>query len=460
MIFLMRKSFPSKTISFSSWFVFVPFFSITFILVAVTEIFSSNVVSATGPTCDNFKGATYKVSNNRGSSNFNYEKRVETTLSLQTNSAGDTQYPADIVLVLDKSGSMSKDKKSETAKVTLERIVDKVARSGNSGLRIAFVSFDTTATLNQDFTTDYNKIKVAINNANGSDSGTSLGAGLMSAGIVIATTETHNPNAERFIIFASDGQQNATPSISDGFDVIDSDVMIYTIGIGNDADDNTMTTIATQGGAKNGLYFKSNAGDSTLIFQKVANQITGYFLLQNLSLQFTGGSTANTMFIGADPAYDSYNAISGIAKWNNLGNITNDRKKDITLSYNATKVGTDIPLNASTVQVGYTIKGLYCTDIVPVNVLSLVIFDNPDSGCSDYVWTDEPDNRVRCNTLSFGQMSNCGNYQKVQGSIQCAQCSDYIDNDHDGKIDYPSDPGCVNAQDNSEKDYNFQTVEF
>lgn len=32
------------------------------------------------------------------------------------------------------------------------------------------------------------------------------------------------------------------------------------------------------------------------------------------------------------------------------------------------------------------------------------------------------------------------------------QCSDGIDNDNDGKIDYPADPGCVNATDNDETD--------
>jgi hypothetical protein len=33
-----------------------------------------------------------------------------------------------------------------------------------------------------------------------------------------------------------------------------------------------------------------------------------------------------------------------------------------------------------------------------------------------------------------------------------SQCSDGIDNDSDGKIDYPSDPGCENAIDNDETD--------
>jgi hypothetical protein len=42
----------------------------------------------------------------------------------------------------------------------------------------------------------------------------------------------------------------------------------------------------------------------------------------------------------------------------------------------------------------------------------------------------------------------------TMGSRTCqpAQCSDGIDNDHDGKIDYPNDPGCSDPGDNDETD--------
>jgi len=33
-----------------------------------------------------------------------------------------------------------------------------------------------------------------------------------------------------------------------------------------------------------------------------------------------------------------------------------------------------------------------------------------------------------------------------------SQCSDTIDNDSDGLIDYPNDPGCTSAEDNDETD--------
>ncbi len=38
------------------------------------------------------------------------------------------------------------------------------------------------------------------------------------------------------------------------------------------------------------------------------------------------------------------------------------------------------------------------------------------------------------------------------------QCSDGIDNDGDGKVDFPSDPGCSSPSDNSEVDTSQATV--
>ena len=38
------------------------------------------------------------------------------------------------------------------------------------------------------------------------------------------------------------------------------------------------------------------------------------------------------------------------------------------------------------------------------------------------------------------------------GSVTTPQCRDRRDNDGDGKVDYPDDPGCVDSNDNSEQD--------
>jgi glutamine amidotransferase-like uncharacterized protein len=71
--------------------------------------------------------------------------------------------------------------------------------------------------------------------------------------------------------------------------------------------------------------------------------------------------------------------------------------------------------------------------------------DMADSGCSSLTGNDE---------------TNCGdgiceggeNWQTCSSDCAAPQCSDGIDNDGDSKIDYPADPGCISADDNSELD--------
>ena len=41
---------------------------------------------------------------------------------------------------------------------------------------------------------------------------------------------------------------------------------------------------------------------------------------------------------------------------------------------------------------------------------------------------------------------------KGSGGKKIAECSDGIDNDSDGLVDYPADPGCISTGDNSELD--------
>ena len=41
-------------------------------------------------------------------------------------------------------------------------------------------------------------------------------------------------------------------------------------------------------------------------------------------------------------------------------------------------------------------------------------------------------------------------FQPDWGRSETFQCSDGVDNDGDGKIDFPADPGCTSAGDNSE----------
>jgi hypothetical protein len=357
--------------------------------------------------------------------------------------------PTDIVLVMDRTKSMGDIGKMDAAKRALAEVVNTVANSNNPNIRIALVSYNTSATLDQDFTKNYNAVKIAINGMT-PDGRTSIGAGLLAAGIAIENQPTM-PARNKFVVIASDGYQNTNPSIATGLSHIGNNVMIYTVGIGNTdtLDERALTSIAEGGGSKNGLYFRAPVTYLTGIFKSVMNQIIGNFTLQNVTIDFIRDDTTYTSFSDAIPLSSSYNSLSGAIRWDNLGNMTNSREKELLINFKAQRARTDISLNTSPILAKYTVAGEQCSESIPVNILSVIIYDSEGS-CSDSTWTWNDPDIIKCDTLKYPQVSNCGFTRWQQGDIKCAQCADYIDNDLDGKIDYPLDLGCTNWKDNSE----------
>jgi hypothetical protein len=96
------------------------------------------------------------------------------------------------------------------------------------------------------------------------------------------------------------------------------------------------------------------------------------------------------------------------------------------------------------------IEGVPWTETVPVNILSMLIFNNPSGICHDAAWDWKDPVLINCDVLPYPEVSNCGSIRMTQGDVHCTQCSDYVDNDHDGRIDYPIDLGCRSWADNSE----------
>ncbi len=80
------------------------------------------------------------------------------------------------------------------------------------------------------------------------------------------------------------------------------------------------------------------------------------------------------------------------------------------------------------------------------------LIDLNDPGCSNSGDNDEGNPK---NPAGFF----CSNSSQCQTGLVCSggtcqdlsECSDGLDNDGDGKIDFPADPGCVNAADDSEQ---------
>lgn len=121
-----------------------------------------------------------------------------------TSSTVTTTTPADIVLVMDKSGSMDKDDRDTNAQNAANALAKKLLTDKNSKLpfdqqvQMAVVTFNKNATLEQGFTTSASSIKSAVSQT--PDGGTNWEAALKQANDLRGRS-----SVKKHIIFLSDG---------------------------------------------------------------------------------------------------------------------------------------------------------------------------------------------------------------------------------------------------------------
>ena len=120
-----------------------------------------------------------------------------------TSSTVTTATPADIVLVMDKSGSM-KGERDSNAKKAANALAGKLLTSQNSALpesqrvRMAVVTFSTNASLKQNFTTDVSEVNNAVK-------GNPTGGTNWEAALKQANDLQGRSGVKKHIIFLSDG---------------------------------------------------------------------------------------------------------------------------------------------------------------------------------------------------------------------------------------------------------------
>lgn len=180
--------------------------------------------------------------------------------------------PSDVVIVIDRSGSMTivddgeSQSRMASAKDAAKYFVDLLAADDNSGL----VSFAQGSTLNQELTSDENLVKTAI------DSLVPDGLTCVSCGIETAQTELE-----------ANGRDDVTPVIvmlTDGYPTWDTDALalaaagyakgegtvIYTIGIG-EADQDLLEQIASDPTK----FSFGTPSDLDSIYEEIAGAICG-----------------------------------------------------------------------------------------------------------------------------------------------------------------------------------------
>lgn len=422
---------------------------------AISGFFPQGNVFAQAASCDNFVPVSYSITNNAGSSRFLAHTPINTNITLRTKSSSLSGESMDLVLVMDRSGSMgrtespaSSQTKLEAAKAAMNEIVDAIAAAGNFNNRIALVTFSDNVTLDQPLTNDYNALKVAIHKVTAGGF-TSIGGGFFGAGNELKKNST-NPATRKFIILLSDGAQNRAPSTRIGIAAVPPETTVYTIGLGADADARSLQKFASTAGAGNGEYFLSGAENLGIAYRGLMKKIIGAFTLFHVSASLARDDVSSVGIANTVPKNDSYDSPNSVIHWKDLGTMVNGQEKTITVTFNAEKIGKNIPLNTYSFPVSYTISGKKCTEAIPINVLTVDIAEPVPaaSSCKERTWLP-PDDAV-CAEQVFIQTSNCGSTRTSSGTKFCAQCSDGNDNDNDGFIDYPVDKGCPSSSGDSE----------
>lgn len=126
-----------------------------------------------------------------------------------TSSTVTTTTPADIVLVMDKSGSMNKNNRDANAQKAAKDLAKKLLTGTNSKLppeqqvQMAVVTFSTEASLKQTFTTNVSEINNAVRG--NPDGGTNWEAALKQANDLQANDLQGRSGVKKHIIFLSDG---------------------------------------------------------------------------------------------------------------------------------------------------------------------------------------------------------------------------------------------------------------
>ena len=146
-----------------------------------------------------------KPSNNKSIVKTGGDNGDEYTLHLtasgdSTSSTVTTTTPADIVLVMDKSGSMNDDNRDVNAQKAAKALANKLLTDKNSQVQIAVVTFNTNASLKQTFTTSVSKINNAVKDDPTVNSGTNWEDALKKANDLGGRS-----GVKKHIIFLSDG---------------------------------------------------------------------------------------------------------------------------------------------------------------------------------------------------------------------------------------------------------------
>lgn len=217
----------------------------------------------------------------------NLQKQQETRSKADTTTAVCGSAPADIVLVIDKSGSMndrlgSSGTKLSNAKIAAKNFVDILSQNTNN--RVSLVTYENTGSVNSSLTNNFSSVKTQIDGISANNY-TCTECGVKKANQEIATNG--RANMKKVVILLTDGianyvegnsrevsastaEQKALAAVTAGNTA--SGTVFYTIGLGTDINTSFLTQIAT---STSGKYYASPTTDQLNSIYQQISQLLG-----------------------------------------------------------------------------------------------------------------------------------------------------------------------------------------
>ncbi len=177
----------------------------------------------------------------------------------------------DVVLIIDRSGSMSSPPEqfpdTQTAAKTFADLLDP------ANDRVGLVSYATSATLNQPLTSTYQDVKNTIDTLSPSGN-TAMGEGIYLANNELLTNGRSRPPTVYAGILLCDGQWNqGGDPIPQAQAAANNDIVIYTIGLGDMIDESRLMTIAEITGGD--YYYAPTSEELEDIYIELSGRVAG-----------------------------------------------------------------------------------------------------------------------------------------------------------------------------------------